>query len=40
MAELATKGDLQALRADLYRYIFGIAFGQVALTVALLQLLN
>lgn len=39
-AELATKRDLQELRADLYRYIFGIALGQVTITVALIQLLK
>lgn len=43
-SEVVTKGHLDVtiakLRADLYRYIFGIAVGQVALIVGLIQLLK
>lgn len=41
-SELVTKDYLDViiskLRADLYRYIFGMAVGQVALIVGLIQL--
>ena len=43
-SELVTKDHLDVtiskLRADLYRYVFGMAVGQVALIVGLIQLLN
>ena len=40
ISELATKTDLKDLRLDLYRYMFGIAVGQTALIVGLLQFLQ
>jgi len=39
-SNLATKADLDKLRADLYKYIFTIAAGQITITVALIELIG
>lgn len=39
LEQLATKQDLAELRAELIKWMFGVAAGQIALIVTLLKLI-